>query len=157
MKDFLKKLIKAKEKRANEIKELVKKSENVDEVRSLGEELEAVNAELTEARNKLAELEASENSDPSNADQRDDIPANAQLVNAHVNGSFNLNSRENEDPFATLEYRNAFMAYVQNGTAIPAEFRNGEVEKSQKTVKEHYNLEPYSNIIFSFRLLPLVS
>lgn len=25
--------------------------------------------------------------------------------------------------------------------------RNGEVEKSQKTVKEHYNLEPYSNII----------
>lgn len=25
--------------------------------------------------------------------------------------------------------------------------RNGEVEKSQNTVKEHYNFEPYSNII----------
>lgn len=133
MKDFLKKLIKSKEKRASEIKELVKKSENVDEVRSLGEELEVVNSELTEARNKLAELEASENGDPSNADQREGIPANAQLVNPHVNGSFNLNSRESEDPLGSLEYRNAFMAYVQNGTAIPAEFRNGEVISTTDT------------------------
>ena len=132
MKDFLKKLIKAKEKRASEIKELVKKSENVDEVRSLGEELESINSELTEARNQLAILEANEASQDEPED-RSVVPANAQIVNPHVNGSFNMQTRENEDPLGTLEYRNAFMAYVQNGTPIPAEFRNGEVISTNET------------------------
>ena len=132
MKDFLKKLIKAKEKRASEIKELVKKSENVDEVRSLGEELESVNAELTEARNQLAILEANEASQDEPED-RSVVPANAQIVNPHVNGSFNMQTRENEDPLGTLEYRTAFKAFVQNGTPIPAEFRNGDVISTDDT------------------------
>ena len=50
MKEFLKKMIAAKEKRAAEIRELVKGSEDVNEVRALGVELESVNAELSEAR-----------------------------------------------------------------------------------------------------------
>lgn len=34
-------------------------------------------------------------------------------------------STANEDPFDTAEYRNAFMAYVQRGIAIPRELRDG--------------------------------
>lgn len=49
MKDYLKKIIAAKEKRAAEIRELIKNSEDVNEVRSLGEELQGVTDEKAEA------------------------------------------------------------------------------------------------------------
>lgn len=57
MKDFLKELIANKEERANEIKEAVKTAETADEVRSLGNELEAVNEEIRAAKEQLAKLE----------------------------------------------------------------------------------------------------
>lgn len=122
MKEYLKKLIAAKEKRAAEIRDLVKKSEDVNEVRSLGDELESVNAELTEAREQLAAIEADEQRAAAAANN---VPANATHVNAGVRGSFtqgatNNQTRENEDPFNTMEYRRAFMHYAQTGEAIPA-------------------------------------
>ena len=126
MKEFLKKMIAAKEKRAAEIRELVKGSEDVNEVRALGVELESVNAELSEARAKLAEIEADETrAAQQNEERRDTVPAGAQLVNPTVNGSFSQTremsqTRENADPFATMEYRQAFMRYAQTGEAIPA-------------------------------------
>lgn len=128
MKEFLKKLIAAKEKRAAEIRELVQKSEDVTEVRALGVELEAVNSELSEARTQLAAIEAEEQrSAQNNGNSPEGIPNGAQLVNGSVRGSFNTGeSRGNVNPLETMEYRTAFMAYVQNGTPIPAEYRAGE-------------------------------
>lgn len=57
MKEFFEKLIAAKEKRAKELRELIEKSENVNEVRNYGAELQNVNDEITAARNQLALLE----------------------------------------------------------------------------------------------------
>lgn len=85
-------------------------SQDVNEVRSLTAELEEVNADIADVQAELTMLEESET--------RDAIPANATLVNGAVKGSFT--EKRDEDPFNTLEYRKAFMAYAQNGTAIPA-------------------------------------
>lgn len=60
MKDFLKKLIANKEARAKEIRESIKNSTDLNEVRSLGDTLEAILAELTDAKAQLADIEANE-------------------------------------------------------------------------------------------------
>ena len=57
MKDFLEKLIKAKEAREAEIKEAIKTAEDADQVRSLGTELETVQTEIRDAKAQLASLE----------------------------------------------------------------------------------------------------
>ena len=51
-----------------------------------------------------------------------EIPANAKLVN-----STKTAEQREENVLESMEYRKAFMAYVQNGTEIPAEFRAAAV------------------------------
>ena len=128
MKDYLKKIIAAKEKRAAEIRELVRTSEDVEQVRALGVELETVNNELNEARTQLANIEAEEQrAAQQSAQTPDGVPAGATRVNGNVVGSFNApESRDNVNVLESMEYRQAFMAYVQNGTPIPAEYRAGD-------------------------------
>lgn len=110
MKEYLKKLIAAKEKRANELRELIKKSTDVNEARNAMTELEGVNGELTEARAQLVIVEADEARAaqgngagfvPSATYAQNGTPA-ARGANANNLGS--------------MEYRTAFMNYVQNGT-----------------------------------------
>lgn len=128
MKDFLKKLIEKRTNRLAEIRSAIQASTDVNEVRSLTAEAETVQAELTDAQAKLTELEAEEQRAAQQAaepEQRGAVPANAQMVNGNVVGSFAQNNnpvqtRENEDPFATMEYRRAFMRYAQTGEQIPA-------------------------------------
>ena len=119
MKDFLKNMIKTRNERIKDIRSAVAASTSVDEVRSLTAEAEKLQGEVREAEAKLQELEAAEQ----RAAQNNGVPANAQLHNPQVNGSFKTpasEQREDEDPTSTKEYRSAFMAYVQKGTAIPA-------------------------------------
>lgn len=125
MKDFLKKLIEKRESRLAEIKSAIQASNDVNEVRSLTAEAETVQSELVDARAKMAELEAQEQR--SAAQASNPVPANAVLHNPQVNGSFSApaaDQRSNEDPLASMEYRNAFMAFVQKGT--PIQVRAGE-------------------------------
>lgn len=125
MKKFLEKLIAKKEKEAEAIRSKIKASESAQEVRELGETLQAVLDELKEAKEKLAELD-----DDKNDDQGDDDAT--QAGNGDGNGQ-----RSNFDPAQTLilgeygmnqptehrtgnaldsvEYRQAFMKYVQTG------------------------------------------
>ena len=134
MKDYFKKLIKRKNDRLAEIRSLIAASNDVNEVRSLTKEAEELKEEVTEAETKLHEIEAEEERSAQQAnEQRNAVPANAQLVNGHVTGTFGQQTqieqtRENIDPFNTMEYRQAFMQYVQHGTAIPADLvkRAGE-------------------------------
>lgn len=128
MKDYLKKIIAAKEKRAAEIRELVRTSEDVEQVRALGVELETVNNELAEARTQLANIEAEEQrAAQQSAQTPDGVPAGATRVNGNVVGSFSApESRDNENVLESMEYRRAFMAYVQSGEPIPAEYRAGD-------------------------------
>lgn len=103
-------------------------SQDVNEVRSINEQLEEVNAEIEETQAEINSIEEEEkrNGNPAGTEeQRQAPPANAQLVNAGITASFSQNpnpaeTRDNTNPFATLEYRQAFMKYAQNGTPIPA-------------------------------------
>lgn len=121
-----KRLARLEDKKAKLVKRSAD-SQDVNEVRSINEALEEVNAEVEETKAQIEALEAEEEARNATfeGETRSQIPANATLVNPTVNGSFkqnttNTQTRENDDPFATMEYRKAFMRYAQTGEAIPA-------------------------------------
>ena len=110
MKDFLKKLIADKQSKISEIRSKVQTSTDANEVRSLTSEAEALQAEIREAEAQLADLEAAESRSAS-------VPSDAKLVNGSVVAS--TSEKRDEDPTSTMEYRQAFMSYVQKGVAMP--------------------------------------
>lgn len=122
-----KRLARLQEKKAK-LAERCKLSTDVNEVRSLTEELEDVNAEIEETQGELDALvedEAPGTPAPQpeeGPEQRSIVPANATLVNPL--GSFGLGAtpaqaRSNEDPYNSMEYRQAFKDYVQRGVISP--------------------------------------
>ena len=141
MKKFLQDLVFKKTARINEIRNKINTSTSVDEVRSLTADAEALQAEVREAEAKIAEIEAEEaRQAAAEGEQRSasSVPAGAQLVNGNIAASFGqpaAQQREGEDPLASMEYRSAFKAYVQNGTAIPADVlkRAGEAISTVET------------------------
>ena len=130
MKDFLKNLIKKYNERMAQIRSAVQASNDVEEVRKLTAEAETVQAELFNTQNKLAELEANEQR------SAQAVPENAQLVNGGVvAAAYNMPAEQtrNANPLDSVEYRSAFMAFVQHGTPIPAEFRSGDTISTEDT------------------------
>lgn len=123
MKDFLKKLIEKRNARINEIRSKIEASTDVNEVRSLTAEAAQLQDEVRDAQTKLNEIEAEEQRAAAQTNDNG-VPANAQLHNPQVNGSFTQpaanQTRSDEDPTGTPEYRQAFMKYVQSGTPIPS-------------------------------------
>ena len=124
MKDFLKKLLKARNDRLNEIRSAIDASNDVNEVRSLTAEAQNLQAEAHDLQAQIDAIEAEEQraAQAQAAEQRAGVPANAHMVNGNVVGSYAQNgmqARDAEDPFATLEYRKAFMKYAQTGEQIP--------------------------------------
>lgn len=128
MKDYLKKVIAKKNDRISEIRSLIKKSEDINEVRSLTEEAEELKEEVKEAEQQLAEL-----SKEKETEERSAVPSGAKLVNGQVKGSFVVkeNEERSENTLETMEYRQAFMKYVQSGE--PMVMRNGEVISTSDT------------------------
>ena len=100
-------------------------STDVNEVRSLTEELEDVNAEINETEEEIAAIpdeEPAAPAEPEGEEERSNIPANATPVNMGITATFGMGatgaqSRANEDPFASMEYRMAFKDYVQRGVS----------------------------------------
>lgn len=86
-------------------------STDVNEVRSLTEQLADVNAEMAETQAELDAIASEE------AEERSLPPMEAQTVNSGIVAAFGQNGTEtkraDEDEFSTMEYRKAFMAYVQ--------------------------------------------
>lgn len=99
MKKFLENLIKNKEARADQLRDLIKAATTADEVRSLGDELNGVNGEIAEARAKLGELDEPEK----------------RGFNPYAAIGFDMSQRSGQP--ADLEARSAFREYVVNGTA----------------------------------------
>lgn len=94
---MLQELIKEKQLRMSEINDLIEKSEDIVEVKNLGKEkrsLEKDIEKLTKAMNKERGL------DP--------------LASYGIDKVVERN--DNKDPLSTMEYRTAFMNYVQKGT-----------------------------------------
>lgn len=129
MKKFLEKLIAAKEARAAELRELIKKSEDVNEVRALGDTLQTVLDELNDAKAQLATLDDDGDGDGEGRSAgagAGDLGARGAQVGGGAafnptaafgqNGTQQRGAGANADPLSTMEYRNAFKAFVQNGT-----------------------------------------
>lgn len=111
-------------------------SQDVNEVRSINDQIADINDEIDETQEELDAITADEQaaeeqrsaqaSVPTQAGTQ--IPSTAVRTNAAVVGnavgSFAQNTqtsqtRDNVDPFGTLEYRQAFMQYAQTGQEIP--------------------------------------
>ena len=102
-------------------------SQDVNEVRSLNEQITEVNAEIEETNDELAAIEEEERSASTTAtNTRENVPAGAQMVGGGVvAASFNAGATPSQatrdaDPTESREYRMAFMRYVQTGEAIPS-------------------------------------
>ena len=114
-------------------------SADVNEVRSLTAQMEDVNAEIEETQAELDAIAADEarSASPESAEyfqvaapadaqivngRQVAAPADAQIVNGRQVASAKVAERS-ENKFDSVEYREAFMAFVQRGTPIPAEYR----------------------------------
>lgn len=98
-------------------------SQDVNEVRSINAEVSDLDAEISETQEEIQAIDAAETEARSAAQAS--APVNAQIVE-----SFSTRENKKEDD---MEYRKAFMAYVQKGTPIPAELRNGEAISTADT------------------------
>ena len=95
-------------------------SEDVNEVRAINEQIEDLQADVADVQAEIAAIdEEARSADPVAA--TDPVPATAQRVGGVV-----ATTQREENPLESMEYRNAFKAYVQKGTPIPAQFRAGE-------------------------------
>lgn len=101
-------------------------SNDANEVRSINAQITSKNAEIRDIEAALADMEE-RNNQPITVDAV--IPAGAAQ-----NASFSVSAKVEKkgDPLESMEYRNAFKAYVQKGTPIPAEVR-GEVITTSDT------------------------
>lgn len=131
LRTWLMKLVKEKRQAMDDLKAKSAKSEDINEVRAIGETLETLKKEIEEAEAQLAELDdegdgAGDNG--ANDDgQRAAVPANAVLRNGVVVGSFAQTikqSKDDIDHYDTKEYRTAFMNYVCRNVPIPTELRD---------------------------------
>lgn len=122
MREFLKKLIAKKEKEEAAIRAKIEKSESAQEVRELGETLKTILDELQEAKDKLAEMD--DDTETGNEPQSDTTPPQSEPQRCAFNpamarsiGSFKMATSEQRTGNAldSMEYRQAFMRYVQTG------------------------------------------
>lgn len=115
MKDYLTKFIKAKKARLEELRSKIESSTSLDEVRSLGSEVESIQDEIREAEAQLAALDESR-ANPA-------TPAGGLNPLATYGAARTTPETRNDDPLDTPEYRAAFMNFVCRGVPIPDELR----------------------------------
>lgn len=115
MKDYLKKLIKKKEDGIKDIRSAIITENDAEKRAALGETLSALEAELQEAREALAKIE--DDGDGGNGDGNGEEgrggfdPTHTFKQRGAGNGA-----KQNTDALSTMEYRKAFMDFVQRGT-----------------------------------------
>ena len=121
-KDVLEKRLAKLNEKKEQLKAQGLASESADEVRSITSQLEDLNEDIGFLTEELHEIEAEES--------RANPPADAKLVNGDVVGSFTTKKEEKRDstmhPTETMEYREKFMAYVQNGIEMRDAISTGD-------------------------------
>lgn len=111
MKKFLQDLIARKNTELANLKKRSDESTDLNEVRSIGSQMDAVRSEITDAQAKLNEIEAEERAAAN--EERNGFNPTAVVAAANMNQT---NARsEDEDSRGTMEYRKAFMDYIQRG------------------------------------------
>jgi len=166
MRKRLMELIARKKAEMAEAQARSEKSEDIKEVRAIGETLKKLSDEIREAEEMLAELDE-DGGDAGQAGneptgERSVVPAGTELRNAQVVGSFAMgtHAREAAANETNLAYRSAFMEYVLRNTAIPAELRadantlTGDVGAVIPTELVNQIIEKMDNVGM---ILPLIS
>ena len=116
--------------KGKELKARAEASTDVAEVRSIHAKLAELDADIEEIREEIAiideELRANEQPAP---EEREQVPEEAETRNSTIVAAFRTAAptaeQRNQQPTETMEYRQAFMNFVQHGTPIPAELRAG--------------------------------
>lgn len=129
MKKFLEDLLKRKRAEIVTLQERSNASEDVNEVRSIGSQIDAINVEIREAQAQLDAIVAAEQ----NAGQG--APVEVEERSFNPMGTYGIgNDTEVRDEFAgttdSMEYRSAFMNFVMNNTPIPTEVRENANTKT---------------------------
>lgn len=131
MKKRLMSMLAKKEARKAELGTKANTTEDIAELRSFNTELEALNAEIAELRAMIEVMpDESDPSDPPAGDPegRGAVPGAPGAPGAMLNvlgtygvnnGQPNTRTAESEDPYATVEYRSAFMKFARTGEVTP--------------------------------------
>lgn len=124
--------------KGKELKARAEASTDVAEVRSIHAKLAELDADIEEIREEIAiideELRADEQPAP---EEREQVPEEAETRNSTIVAAFRTAAptaeQRNQQPTETMEYRQAFMNFVQHGTPIPAELRAGNTIDTSDT------------------------
>lgn len=122
MKDYLEKIISRKKEEFKELQKRSDESQNVEEVKGIGKTLSALKSEIEEAEkqlSKVGEEEKPEEGEEKPMEERAIVPANVELRNSQVVGSFGVKKDD-------MSFRNAFMDFVLRNKPIPVELRANE-------------------------------
>lgn len=91
-------------------------SQDAEEVKSINAQIEEINADIDETRAELAAIEEETRAaEPVKVGEK--IPEEREMKTLE---SFGTEEKRNENPLETMEYRQAFMAFVQSGAPIEA-------------------------------------
>lgn len=112
MKDYLTKLIARKQEELAKLKKRNDESEDINEVKNIGSQIESVNNEINDAQAQLDAIEAEENKEDKEEERSAFDPKAAALVASAKMGE---TRSEETDELSSMEYRRAFMNYVQRG------------------------------------------
>lgn len=129
MKDYLQKLIARKNTELANLKKRNDESEDINEVKTIGSQIESVNAEINEAQAQLNAIEAEENKEAEKETEEARSGFNPSAALNVATAKMNEKRSENTDELASMEYRKAFMDYVQRGTkssVLKFEQRSGD-------------------------------
>jgi HK97 family phage major capsid protein len=122
----LEKRLKRLQDKLNDITARVDASSDANEVRALTVQAEEIREDIEDINDELAEFAEEETRNAAPVAVETQIPANAQ----RVGGTATAEQRAQNDD---MEYRQAFMAFVQKGTPIPAELRAGTAINTEDT------------------------
>lgn len=117
---YLKDLLAKRQAKLKDLQKRNQESEDLNEVRSLGNEITEVTEEIRGLEAQIAELEAAANNDDNDNDGEGTEGRSANGFDPFaVVGAAQMNNgaarSEEVDELSTMEYRTAFMNYVQRG------------------------------------------
>ena len=126
-KKFLEKKLRRLEEKKSSLIARAQASQDAAEVRSINDQLSELAEEISEIREEISILEAEEKRSEQTAGEVETrsatVPSTAQLINPLKTEHFVMSQERSESATEKMEYRKAFMAYIQKGTPIPAELR----------------------------------
>ena len=131
-KKILEKRLARLQKKMKDLADRALASQDANEVRAINAQMEDLKDDIDEVQEEIAAIDADDGSGDNGEGegegvQRQQVPTNAQVRGGNPMASFSqtqvgaVQTRENTAPYSSMEYRQAFKAYVQTGTPIPAD------------------------------------